>query len=361
MSIHLKEYFREPAILFWSFVFPIAMALVLGIAFANKREVVRTVAILDNSRGSKTQLDELFSKLTAEHTEKIKIEENLVTTSEKEIGTITKFKFIFSTRDQALQALKRGKITLFIEEGDKGDLRYYFDPQNPEAELTYLLLEKILQVENLNVNKTEIVPLTAKGDRYIDFLIPGLLALGVMNACMWGICWALIELRIKKLLRRMLATPMRKSVFLISYFFPRVILTGLEALAVYVFAFWIFGVEIQGNPLALLMVFIAGIIAFMGIAIFSSTRAKNTEVGTGIVNAVTLPMMILSGVFFSYHNFPDWSIPVIQKLPLTMLADSMRSIFIEGAGFHEVALPSFLLVLTGVFFFFLGLRIYKWH
>ena len=99
------------------------------------------------------------------------------------------------------------------------DLLFRFDPNNADARLTYLLLESaFLKQKSLN-RKTEVLPLTTIGICYVDFLIPGLMAISIMNACLWGIGWNLIELRIKKLLRRMVATPLKKSVFLLSHGF----------------------------------------------------------------------------------------------------------------------------------------------
>jgi ABC-2 type transport system permease protein len=119
--------------------------------------------------------------------------------------------------------------------------------------------------------------------------------------------------------------------------------------------------SIQGNISALILMFLAGNIAFAGIAVFVSSHTSNTEVGNGLINFVVFPMMVLSGIFFSYQNFPDWSLPVIKNLPLTMLTDGIRSIFNEGAGFHEVTLPIIILLGIGTIFFSVGLKIFKWH
>jgi ABC-type multidrug transport system permease subunit len=107
--------------------------------------------------------------------------------------------------------------------------------------------------------------------------------------------------------------------------------------------------------------FLAGNIAFAGLAILISSHTSNTEVGNGLINFVVMPMMILSGIFFSYQNFPEWSLPVIRKLPLTILTDGARSIFNEGAGYREVALPILILTAIGILFFTIGLKIFKWH
>jgi len=129
----------------------------------------------------------------------------------------------------------------------------------------------------------------------------------------------------------------------------------------YAFSYYYFDITIQGNILALMFLFLSGVIAFTGIAIFAASRTSRTEIGNGLINAVTMPMMVVSGVFFSYHNFPDIVIPFIRILPLTMLADGIRSIFIEGAGFMEVAGSILILSGLGIIFFSVGLKIYKWY
>jgi ABC-type multidrug transport system permease subunit len=130
---------------------------------------------------------------------------------------------------------------------------------------------------------------------------------------------------------------------------------------VFGFSYFAFGVIIQGSLLALFFVFLAGIAAFSGIAILMSSRAQKTQVGNGLINAVVLPMTILSGIFFSYQNFPDWAVSIIRKLPLTLLADAIRAIFNEGANFYQVADEISYLLIIGIVLFVTGLRIYKWY
>ena len=159
----------------------------------------------------------------------------------------------------------------------------------------------------------------------------------------------------------MVATPMHKSHFLIALITVRVAMNFSESLLLFLFASLAFGIAIQGNVGALLLIFIAGNIGFAGIAIFVSCHTARTEIGNGLINAIVFPMMVLSGIFFSYHNFPDWAVSIIQKLPLTMLADGIRSIFIEGAGYTEIAASFFILSCIGILFFTIGLKIFKWH
>jgi ABC-type multidrug transport system permease subunit len=263
--------------------------------------------------------------------------------------------------DDATRALKRGKISLWLMGNPAAGIKYNFDPDNTESSLTFLLLERAFSVQSSKEPHSEIRPITMTGSRYIDFLIPGLMAMSIMNACLWGIGWSLIDLRIKKLLRRMVATPLRKSIFLLSHGLNRMILSAAELLLLYGFAYYYFGIIIQGSLWALLLVFLSGYSAFAGIAVLISCRVQNTHSGNGLINFVSLPMFVLSGIFFSYHNFPDWVTPYVEVLPLTMLANSLRGIITEGIGLYDVILPSVGLVGIGCVCFALGVRFFYWH
>jgi ABC-type multidrug transport system permease subunit len=159
----------------------------------------------------------------------------------------------------------------------------------------------------------------------------------------------------------MVATPMKKSYFLMSMITVRIGMNVVESLVLVLFAWLAFGINTHISLAALFLIFLAGNFSFAGLAVFVSSRTANTEIGNGLINAIVFPMMILSGIFFSYHNFPDWAIPVIQLLPLTMLADGVRSIFIEGAGLIQVAQPILILTAVGAFFFTAGLKVFRWY
>ena len=352
-----KETIREPAVLFWGIIFPILMSLGLGVAFTNKSDVIHNLAIVG-------PVPPRLDSLLHEHGETVKKGDETIekiTMPNSKIGNSIFMFHRMSGKDAMIQ-LKRGQINVIIQK-IHGDIKYNFDPLNPEAQLTYYKLSNLVNNHNLlnPDNQRNIEPLTVKGTRYIDFLVPGLIALGIISSSMWGIGYSIIERRSKKLLRRMVATPMKKSNFLIAIMIVRLVMNLVEASLLYLFTWLTFGITIQGNIMALFAVFIAGNIAFAGIAVFISSHTAKTEVGNGLINVVTMPMMVLSGIFFSYHNFPGWSISFIQKLPLTMMADGMRSIFNEGASLTEISLPTSIMLLTGVAFFIAGLKIFKWH
>jgi len=360
-----REITREPGVLFWGILFPILMSLGLGLAFTRKADVTRKVAVIRSSEDTVRENSEIsqFLELNCILQEPDDIDSyrwKYVLKDDKLGNTI--FLFYELEWDEAMVMLKRGTVNLILR-NNNGKAEYHFDPVNADAELTYLKLRGLMGNGEAvhSESNTEIKPLTIIGTRYIDFLVPGLVTLGVMMSSMWGISYGIIEKRSKKLLRRLVATPMKKSHFLLALITVRVTMNFIEALALIFFALLVFNLTIQGSISALILLFIAGNIAFAGIAVFVSSHTSNTEVGNGLINAVVMPMMVLSGIFFSYQNFPDWSINVIRVLPLTMLTDGIRSIFNEGAGYNEIAVPFLVLSTTGILFFGAGLKIFKWH
>ncbi|MDP1622865.1 MAG: ABC transporter permease [Bacteroidales bacterium] len=365
---NVKELTREPGVLFWGIIFPILMSLGLGVAFTKKKDVITNIAVTGQEKlmtESPDSTSAIMSFLMANNAVAEKDKKGVVTRKltvpDDKLGN-TSFIFHSLSWKDAMVMLKRGNINIILDEKN-GVIQYHFDPMNPDAQLTYLKLSKLLNrtLPVDTVPTAEIIPLTVSGTRYIDFLIPGLIAMGVMMSCMWGVSYAIIERRSKKLLRRMVATPMKRSNFLIAMITVRLLMNFVEAGLLFLFAWLVFNITIQGSVSALIVLFISGNFAFAGIAIFISSHTAKTEVGNGLINAVSMPMMVLSGVFFSYHNFPEWSIPTIQKLPLSMMADGIRSIMIEGAGFAEVAVQGIFLSAIGIVFFIAGMRLFRWH
>jgi ABC-2 type transport system permease protein len=364
ISALFREIIREPGVLFWGILFPILMSLGLGLAFTKKTDVVRKVAIVNMAASSTAGPEVVIDSFLKKNCEKNSLSGSWqwkYTIRDEKLGNSI-FQFYLMKWDESIRLLKRGTINVLLV-GKNDSIEYHFDPMNPDAQLTYLKLSNALgQGKTYQVQgNTEIKPLTVTGTRYIDFLVPGLIAMGVMMSSMWGISYGIIEKRSKKLLRRLVATPMKKSHFLIALITVRITMNFIESLVLFLFALFAFKMTIQGDISALIIMFLAGNIAFAGLAVLVSSHTSNTEVGNGLINFVVFPMMVLSGIFFSYQNFPDWSLPFIRYLPLTMVADGIRSIFNEGAGYHEVALPIFILLSIGTIFFSVGLKVFKWH
>ncbi|MFH0842403.1 MAG: ABC transporter permease [Bacteroidota bacterium] len=364
---YFRELIREPGVLMWGVIFPILMSLGLGLAFTKKADVLRKVAVIKPDTAVLSYSSEIFSFLNNkceintyseeagdDYKWRFKIRDD-------KLGN-TEFFFYELAWDDAIVLLKRGTVSLILND-NIGITEYHFDPVNSDAELTYLKLNPYIGSGTVMPSESsgEIRPLTVAGTRYIDFLIPGIITLGVMMSSMWGISYGIIEKRSKKLLRRLVATPMKKSHFLISLITVRVAMNFIEAAIIILFAVLAFKMTIQGSVAAMIVLFLAGNIAFSGIAVLVSSHTSNTEVGNGLINFIVTPMMVLSGIFFSYASFPGWSVTVIKLLPLTILTDAMRSIFNEGAGFTQIAMPVIVLTITGVVLFGAGLKIFKWH
>lgn len=372
-AAYFKEITREKGVLFWGIIFPILMSLGLGVAFTKKADVVRRIAVVepaatppaatsaprDNASVIEAFLREHGTRVAGTDGEPDHFE---IVIPDEKLGNTT-FIFKKTTWPEAMLLLKRGNLSLAVDDAN-GAVRYHFDPRNADAQLTYLRLSRLFEhgdAEAAVPSDDGVEPLTVTGTRYIDFLIPGLIAMGIMMSCLWGLSYGVVEKRSKKLLRRMVATPMKKSHFLVAMITVRSGMNFVEASLLFLFAHLVFNTTIQGDLSALFVIFLAGNIAFAGIAVFFSARTDKTEIANGIINAVSLPMMVMSGVFFSYHNFPAWLIPFIKMMPLTLLADGARSIFIEGAGYAGIALPSLILTAVGVVFFTAGLRVFRWY
>jgi ABC-2 type transport system permease protein len=345
VKINFKNFFREPGALFWSFAFPVGIAWVLGVAFSSSPEKSYTV-LLEGAQIKEVLFPDSSSSALL-----------------KKLGTGTGVQAAvhFEEASAAVieQRLKKGTCILYISQ-EEGKPVFHYDPENSEAVLLYLLLERELALGQGRV-AASMAPITTKGVRYIDFLIPGLLALGIMNSCIWGISWYLIELRMKKLLRRMVATPMKKSVFMLSHFITRLFLSVFESVILLVFAWVFFDIHLNGSIGAFILVYLAGVLAFGGIGLVLASRTQSTHVGNGLINAVVMPMTIVSGIFFSYQGFPEWVLPIIKILPLTILSDSVRAIFNEGASWSEVLMPAAILAGIGLILYYIGLRIFKWY
>ena len=333
LLMRLRSFAREPSATFWVFGFPLLMSVVLGLAFRNQAGTRLSVAVTDGP--------ERAAVVAA-----LRASEGLSPTE--------------MTLDEAHQALRRGKIALAVVPVTTP--RLLLDPTQPDARSAKLLVVDALQRA---AGRTDPRPLdeervTLPGTRYIDFLVPGLLGFGIMSSSVWGLGWAIVQMRMGKLLRRLAATPMRKLDFLLAFATGRLLLAFLEVLFFIGFARLIFGVRVAGNTLTFVVWGLLGALTFGGLSALVASRAQNSETASGLMNLVTLPMTVVSGVFFSASHFPGWAQPVLKALPLTALIDGLRAISIDGAGVAALLGPALVLVVWGVGSFALALRLFRW-
>jgi ABC-2 type transport system permease protein len=336
--VRIIELKREPEVVFWVFIFPLLLAAGLGIAFRNKPADVTAVAIVDNAGAQKT-LDMLNS--SAEH------------------STI---RAAILDRGDAFKAFHFGKYDLAVEANVDGSFTYYYDPARPESVLSRAEIDAALQSAAGRKDTIATSPQASSeaGSRYIDFLIPGLLGMNLMNSGMWGVGFALVEMRQRKLLRRFVATPMRRSDFLLALISSRLVLMVVEVGLLLSFGVLVFHMRVQGAILSVFELASLGAVAFGGVGLLTACRAQKIESVSGLINLVMMPMWIFSGVFFSYQKFPAVAHPFIKALPLTALNDALRAIIIEGASLGSQSGRLLVLAVWGGVSFVLALRWFRW-
>jgi ABC-2 type transport system permease protein len=338
LMARMLELKREPEVVFWVFVFPLLLALGLGIAFRNKPADAASIAIIS---GSGSQDAQALLAHSPQH---------------------DLFKIQVLSSDEAQKAFRLGKFDLVIEPDGKGGFEYRYDPARPESVLAKAEANDALQsaAGRKDVVATKAVTSSEPGSRYIDFLIPGLLGMNLMNSGMWGIGFALVDMRQRKLLKRFVATPMRRGDFLLAIMTSRLLLMVIEIGLLLVFGVIFFHMRVLGSVFSIALIGGLGSLTFGGVGLLTASRAQKIESISGLINLVMMPMWIFSGVFFSYERFPAAIHPLIKALPLTALNDALRASILEGTPLTQQWPRLLVLALWGGISFVLALKWFRW-
>jgi len=334
----LREFYREPEALFWVYGFPVLLAIGLGIAFREKPpEQVRIDVLAPGTRAA-GGVDALSLLQQDAH-----------------------FQARACAGEECAQRLRLGRTDLVVAPGTDG-FEFRFDPTRPESVLARARTEDALQraAGRADPVKIDDHPVTQPGSRYIDFLIPGLLGMNLMGGGLWGIGFVLVDMRVRKLLKRLVATPMRRTDFLLAMMGSRILFMLPELVLLLAAGALLFHVRVQGSLLAVLAVSLLGAVSFAGLGLLVACRAQKIETVSGLMNLVMLPMWLLSGIFFSSERFPAAVQPAIQALPLTLLNEALRAVILEGASLSSQALRLGGLALWGAVSFVLALRWFRW-
>ena len=330
------EFLREPGYVFWVFGFPLLMAIGLGLAFRSKAPEPPHIAVTHDVA---TKTASALAKSSRLHVERL-------------------------ARADAERALARTKVDLVVDQQawDK-PIVFKLDTAQEKSLLARAVTEDVLERaagrrDLLAIDEQRV---REKGSRYVDFLLPGLIGLNLMGSSMWGIGFNLVLARKRKLLRRYAVTPMRRSHFLLSYFFSRSMFLVLELAVLIGFGRLVFGTQIQGSIPALLVASVLGAAAFAAIGFLIGARLTSTEVAGGWMNFVQLPMWLLSGSFFSYERFPHWLLLPIRCLPLTAINDALRRIYNESGTLSSVTFELAVLAAWALFGFATALRAFRWQ
>jgi ABC-2 type transport system permease protein len=328
-----REQLRQPEVLFWVFAFPLLLAVALGLAFRNRPPDVIHVAVESGPRAESLAAD---------------------------LKAAGGFAASVVPPEVASEDLRTGQVALVVVPGDS--LVYRYDPTRSESRLARAATDDALQqaLGRRNPRATADRLVTERGARYIDFLIPGLLGLNLMSTGMWGLGYAVVDARRRKLMKRLLASPMRRSQYLLSFIAARLVILGPEVVVLLGFAALAFGVPVRGSILSLAVVVVLGAMCFAGLGLLTASRAQTVEAVSGLMNLVMLPMWVLSGVFFSSANFPAAMQPFIRALPLTALNDALRAVMLQGASLASLAAPLGICVAWGGVSFAVALRTFRW-
>ncbi len=335
-----REFRREPSAFFWVIFMPILWMLALGFAFSKPRPESYGIGwVTAPSAGE-------FSA---------RVEEKL--------GTDPQIKLRRGSAEDLGVKMKRGEISLIVRAQDAGSFVYQLDSSNPEALRARGYVDDIVQAVGGRQDpvRAETEAVLAEGGRYVDFLIPGLLGLSIMSSSLFGVGMTLVSNRKENLLKRYIATPMPTHDFILSHICGRLMILVAEFTAVMAAGFLIFRFQVYGSWLSYGLFAVLGAGAFTGIALLCASRTRSIAMISGLTNLISLPMMMLSGVFFSKNNFPEWLIKVTNFLPLTALNDGLRKIALEGLplsalGF-EAAVLGFYLVVGSL----AAQRLFKWY
>jgi ABC-2 type transport system permease protein len=338
LGARMLELKREPEVVFWVFVFPLLLATGLGIAFRNKPGDASSVAIVT---GAGSQQAEALLQRSPQH---------------------DSFKIELQDAETARKGFRLGKYDVVIEPDGAGGLSYRYDPARPESVLARAEVNDALQTAagRKDVVATTVVTTSEPGSRYIDFLIPGLLGMNLMNSGMWGIGFALVDMRQRKVLKRFVGTPMRRSDFLLALMSSRLVLMIIEIGLLLALGILVFHMKVLGSILSILLLGALGALCFGGIGLVTASRVQKIESVSGLMNLVMMPMWIFSGVFFSYERFPSVIQPAIKILPLTALNDALRASILEGTPLIHQWPRLLVMFLWGVASFVLALRWFRW-
>jgi ABC-2 type transport system permease protein len=329
--VRFRLLLREPEAIFWIFVFPILLAVGLGIAFRNRPADILQVG------ATTTQLTQALS-------------------ADKGLKAVT------VDEADGTRALATGNILLLVTRTPDG-VSYKYDETNPDSRTARMVADRAIQtaagrheavhVENQLVHET--------GSRYIDFVVPGLLGMNLMGSGIWGMGFSIVESRQKKLLKRLVASPMPRWQYLASYLLSRLSMLVIEVAGFLGFARLVFGVPFRGSIWQLGFLCVLTSLAFSALGLLVASRATTMEAASGLMNLVMLPMWILSGVFFSASRFPALIQPFVRALPLTAAIDALRGNMLQGTNLGQLTPQIGILLAWLVGSFAISLRIFRWR
>ncbi len=350
----LLEIWRSPGAVFWVFIFPVLLAVALGVAFQNRGQDSVRIAVTGTDRHEVRNALEGAPAVTVQLLDEADADRLLAR---------GKVDLVVTTRGAAPEPREGPPAGTDGSDPSVPHLVLRFDPDRPDGPVLRMTVEDALQrgLGRSDPATIEVERVVQGGARYIDFLIPGLIGLNIMGSCMWGIGYAVVDQRKRKLLKRFAATPMNRSHYLLSFMLSRLFFLILEVALLLLFGWLVFGVTVRGSHAGVWLVAVLGAFAFSGMSVLVAARTEDTEVASGWMNFAMLPMWVLSGAFFDYSRFPDIFHPLIRLLPLTAINDALRALINHGESLFSLGIELAVLAAWGTLSFLLALRFFKWQ
>jgi ABC-2 type transport system permease protein len=344
----LKMFFRQREAIIWTLLLPIFMITIFG--FVKFDGMGRLGLGIVNEAGE--QGAKFMESLKTVKTLKIKEGERGHELGELENGESDMVLIIPSDFDPA----SRGLLTV-----------YFNDARPQEAQLGQLVLQRILDeitfAQNPQPNRLMLnpVPVRSRNLTYIDFLLPGVLSMSIMQMGIFGVAFGFVQLKKRGILRRLWVTPIKPSDFILGQVAMRLVVVMVQVCIIIGVGVLFFDLHFLGNFLELFLIALMGGVVFLSIGFALAGISKSEDQVAPLANVISLPMMLLSGIFFSRNNLPGVIHTITDFFPLTYLADAMRSIAIDGASLSQVGPQLLGLGIWSVISSTIAVKMFRWE
>jgi len=345
----LKAYFRNRGAIFFSLLVPLLIMGIFGlINFGNNTPSVN-IGVVDQAHNQVSNT--IISNLQGIKAVKL------------HLGSLDAEKRELTQGNRDLVAI----LPASIGQGSTATTAYYNqgNPQNSQVAIAimnqFMDRASFAQAGVAPAFTLQAQPVQSRNLTYVDFLVPGMIALSIMQTGLFGVVFTFVQWKQRGILRRLMATPMRVRDFFFSQLVTRLTTVALQIVVLLAVGFFVFHFHFAGNLLYLLIVGIIGGGIFLAMGLAISGASKSEETAAPIANLVSLPLMFLSGIFFSRSNMPEWLQTITQYSPLTYVSDALRSISVDGASLWAVRTD-----LLGIFIWLgitvvLATRLFKWE
>ncbi len=326
-----REFYRDKAGLGWNIIMPILMVFGFAFIFRGEPEDLFKVGLLSDGEALASESSPFLD--------------------------IRHISFIpFEDLDSAIAKVERHQIDLLLDL--RGTPRYWINVHSARGYLAERLLHSA-HVDVVQAPRRRTV--SGQALRYVDWVLPGVLAMNIMFSSLWGVGWVIVRYRKNGVLRRLKATPLSALEFLTAQVFSRLAVVLVASVAVYVGADLLLDFVMRGSRLTLFLVYVAGALCLISLGLVVAARLRTEEVADGVLNLLSWPMLLLSGVWFSMEGTSPAAQTVSQFLPLTHMVNAARRVMIDGAGMDQVLPEIGILAGTGVILLLIAARMFRWN